>query len=99
MARAPVASIGLGHVAFIVDAPHAAVRVAHTVAVKLPHEPEFVRIVHTCCDRPGQWHNQAVFRVGEWVVSLSAAPFGVIDVEGLRAAMTSVAQPAVGRLP
>ncbi len=36
---------------------------------------------------------------GEWVLSLSAAPFGVVDVEGLPAAMTNVAQQAVGRLP
>ena len=36
---------------------------------------------------------------GEWVLSLSAAPFGVVDVEGLRAAMTSVAEQAVDRLP
>ena len=34
---------------------------------------------------------------GEWVLSLSAAPFGVVDVEGLRAAMTSVAEQAVVR--
>ena len=36
---------------------------------------------------------------GEWVVSLSAAPFGVVDVEGLPAAMSRAAQQAVDRLP
>ena len=36
---------------------------------------------------------------GEWVLSLSTAPFGVVDVEGLPAAMTFVAQQAVDRLP
>ncbi len=36
---------------------------------------------------------------GEWVLSLAATPFGVVDVEGLPAAMTNVAQQAVGRLP
>ena len=36
---------------------------------------------------------------GEWVLSLSTAPFGVGDVEGLPASMTRVAQQAVDRLP
>ena len=36
---------------------------------------------------------------GEWVLSLSTAPFGVVDVEGLSGAMTIVAQQAVDRLP
>ena len=36
---------------------------------------------------------------GEWVLSLSAAPFGVGNVEGLPASMTRVAQQAVERLP
>jgi hypothetical protein len=36
---------------------------------------------------------------GEWVLGLSAAPFGVGDVEGLPASMTRVAQQAVDRLP
>ena len=36
---------------------------------------------------------------GEWVLSLSAAPFGVGDVEGLPASLTRVAQQAVERLP
>ena len=35
----------------------------------------------------------------EWVVSLSATPFGVVDIEGLPAAMTILAQQAVDRLP
>lgn len=36
---------------------------------------------------------------GEWVVSLAVAPFGVVDIEGLPAAMTVLAQQAVDRLP
>ena len=36
---------------------------------------------------------------GEWVLSLSTAPFGVVDVEGLPAAMTIVARQAADRLP
>ena len=36
---------------------------------------------------------------GEWVVTLAVAPFGVVDIEGLPAAMTMVAQQAVDRLP
>ena len=36
---------------------------------------------------------------GEWVLSLSTAPFGVGDVEGLPASLTRVAQQAVDRLP
>lgn len=35
----------------------------------------------------------------EWVLSLSATPFGVVDIEGLPAAMTILAQQAVDRLP
>jgi len=34
-----------------------------------------------------------------WVVSLSAAPFAIADVEGLPAAMTLIAQQAINRLP
>ena len=36
---------------------------------------------------------------GEWVLSLSAAPFAIVDVEGLPASMTAAAQQAVDRLP
>ena len=36
---------------------------------------------------------------GEWVLSLSVTPFGVLDIEGLPAAMTIVAQQAADRLP
>ena len=36
---------------------------------------------------------------GEWVLSLATAPFGVVDIEGLPAAMTIVAQQAADRLP
>ena len=36
---------------------------------------------------------------GEWVLSLATTPFGVVDVEGLPAAMTIVAQQAIDRLP
>ncbi len=36
---------------------------------------------------------------GEWVLSLSTVPFGVVDIEGLPAAMTIVAQRAADRLP
>ena len=36
---------------------------------------------------------------GEWVLSLAAAPFGVVDVGGLPAVMTVTAQQAVDRLP
>ena len=35
----------------------------------------------------------------EWVLGLSATPFGVVDIEGLPAAMTILAQQAVDRLP
>ncbi len=34
-----------------------------------------------------------------WVVSLSAAPFAIADVEGLPVAMTVIAQQAIDRLP
>ena len=36
---------------------------------------------------------------GEWVLSMSAAPFAIVDVEGLPANMTAVAQQALDRLP
>ena len=36
---------------------------------------------------------------GDWVLGLSAAPFGIVDVEGLPAAMMAVARQATDRLP
>ena len=39
------------------------------------------------------------FLKGDWVVDLAAAPFGVVDVEGLPVAMTRAAQQAADRLP
>ncbi len=35
----------------------------------------------------------------QWVIGLSAAPFGIADVPGLPAAMTAAAQQAASRLP
>lgn len=39
------------------------------------------------------------FLQDDWVVTLSATPFGVVDVEGLPAAMTRVAQQVADQLP
>ena len=36
---------------------------------------------------------------GDWVLSLSTTPFGVVDIEGLAAAMTAAARQAADRLP
>ena len=36
---------------------------------------------------------------GDWVLSLSAAPFGVVDADGLADAMLAVAEQALNRLP